>query len=50
MTYSVCAQKCPLSMEKVIFLPNEMIRDFNKNTSMSLYPTDTAIVSSYCTP
>jgi hypothetical protein len=37
-------------MEKVIFLPNEMIPDFNKNTNKSLYPTDSAIVSSYCTP
>jgi hypothetical protein len=49
MTYAVCAQKCPLSMEKVIFLPNELIADFNSK-NISLYPTDTAIVSSYCTP
>jgi len=50
MTYAVCAKKCPTTTEEVIFLPNELIPDFNRNTNKSIYPTDTAIVSSYCTP
>ena len=50
MTYAVCAQKCPLTGEKVIFQPNELIPDFNNGYNVSIYPTDTAVVTSYCTP